>query len=226
MSGIPGAERVWTLPNIITIARMCFTPVIALLPFIEGYRPKLICFVLFVVVALTDVLDGYLARSRQEVTDLGKLLDPIADKLLLFATLIPIFWISRQREAEYGIPVWGSIPLWVTLLLIGREVAMTLFRWWAKRRGVIIAAGSAGKLKALLQNIFVGAVILWFAFRDARKPMGWEDNRYAMVWNQFHGSFVAVTMLVAVILTIYSFIVYVYRNRALFNSSPRPPVAR
>jgi hypothetical protein len=72
----------------------------------------------------------------------------------------------------------------------------------------------------------VGAVILWFAFRDARKPMGWEDNRYAMVWNQFHGSFVAVTMLVAVILTIYSFIVYVYRNRALFNSSPRPPVAR
>ncbi len=184
-----GAERVWTLPNIITIARICFTPVIALLPFIEGYRPKLVCFVLFVVVALTDVLDGYLARSRQQVTDLGKLLDPIADKL------------------------------------IGREVAMTLFRWWAQHRGVIIAAGSAGKLKALLQNVFVGAVILWFAFRDARKPMGWEHNRFAVFWNQFHGSFVAVTMLVAVVLTVYSFVVYVYRNRALFNAPPRPPSA-
>jgi CDP-diacylglycerol--glycerol-3-phosphate 3-phosphatidyltransferase len=217
----PGAERVWTLPNVITIARICFTPVIALLPFIDGYRPKLVCFVVFVLVALSDVLDGYLARSRQEVTDLGKLLDPIADKLLLFATLIPIYWISRERQAEYGIPVWGSIPLWVTLLLIGREVAITGFRLWAKTRGVIIAAGGAGKLKAALQNIFVGAVILWFAFRDARKPMGWEHNRYAMYWNQFHGGFVAVTMLIAVILTLYSFVVYIYHNRALFNSTPR-----
>ena len=216
------AERVWTLPNIITIARICFTPVIALLPFIEGYRPKLVCFVVFVLVALSDVLDGYLARSRQQVTDLGKLLDPLADKLLLFATLIPIYWIVRERQAEYGIPVWGSIPLWVTVLLIGREVAMTLFRVWAQRRGVIIAAGSAGKLKAAFQSIFVGAVILWFAFRDARKPMGWEHDRYAMFWNQFHGSFVAVTLLLAVVLTVYSFLVYIYRNRSLFNSPPRP----
>ncbi|MCU0620013.1 MAG: CDP-diacylglycerol--glycerol-3-phosphate 3-phosphatidyltransferase [Gemmatimonadales bacterium] len=211
----------WTLPNLITIARICFTPVIALLPFIDGYRPKLVCFVVYVLVALSDVLDGYLARSRQQVTDLGKLLDPLADKLLLFATLVPIFWISRERQAEYGIPIWGSIPLWVTLLLIGREVAMTVFRWWASRRGVVIAAGSAGKLKALFQSIFIGAVILWFAFRDARKPMGWEHSPFAQFWNEFHGGFVAVVMIIAVILTVWSFIVYVYHNRALFNSSPR-----
>ncbi len=224
MTGTAPTERVWTLPNIVTIVRIAFTPVIALLPFIEGYWPKLICFVVFVLVAFTDMLDGYLARSRNEVTDLGKLLDPLADKLLLFATLVPIYWIARTRQAEYDIPFWGSIPLWVTLLLIGREVAMTIFRQWAKRRGVIVAAGQSGKLKAVFQNIFVGAVILWFAFRDARKPMAWEHNRYAQFWNEFHGTFVATALFFALVLTVYSFFVYMYRNRELFKASGRQDV--
>jgi CDP-diacylglycerol--glycerol-3-phosphate 3-phosphatidyltransferase len=209
----------WNLPNVLTLVRICLTPVIALLPFIEGYWPKLICFVVFIFAALTDIADGYLARSRNMVTDLGKLLDPIADKLLLFATLIPIYWISRTRHDLYDIPVWGSIPLWVCVLLIGREIAMTLFRWWAERKGVVIAAGVGGKLKATFQNIFIGATILWFTFRDARKPMGWERNPIAEYWNEFHGGFVAVTLLIATALTIWSFISYIYQYRALFRSS-------
>jgi CDP-diacylglycerol--glycerol-3-phosphate 3-phosphatidyltransferase len=207
----------WTLPNVITIIRICFTPVIALLPFIEGYWPKLICFVVFVLAAVSDVFDGRLARSRKQVTDLGTLLDPIADKLLLFATLIPIYWISRQRHDLYDIPIWGSIPLWVCLLLIGREIAMTIFRQWAAARGVVIPAGGAGKLKTVIQNIFIGATIAWFAFRDARKPLGWEHNRIAEYWNEFHGGFVAVTLAGAALLTVYSFVVYIYRHRDLFS---------
>ena len=207
----------WTLPNIITVVRICFTPIIALLPFIEGYWPKLVCFVVFVIAAVSDVFDGYLARSRNLVSDIGKLLDPIADKLLLFATLIPIYWITRQRHDLYDIPLWGSIPLWVCLLLIGRELAMTAFRWWAQRRGVVIPAHGAGKLKTVIQNIFIGAIMLWFAFRDARKPMGWENSRFAAFWNTFHGSFVAVALAIATALTIYSFAVYIYRYRGLFS---------
>jgi CDP-diacylglycerol---glycerol-3-phosphate 3-phosphatidyltransferase len=207
----------WNLPNIITLVRISFTPVIALLPFIAGYWPKLIAFVIFLAAAISDVFDGYLARSRNQITDLGKLLDPIADKLLLFATLIPIYFISRSRAVDYGIPFWGSIPLWVCLLLIGRELAMTLFRWWARRKGVLITAAGPGKLKTVIQNIFIGAVMLWFAFRDARKPMGWEHNRYAVWWNDFHGGFVAVALAVAAALTVYSFFVYIYRYRALFS---------
>jgi CDP-diacylglycerol--glycerol-3-phosphate 3-phosphatidyltransferase len=210
-----------TLPNIITIVRICFTPVIALLPFIAGYWPKLICFVIFIIAAVSDIFDGRLARSRKQVTDLGILLDPIADKLLLFSTLIPIYWISRQRHDLYDIPLWGSIPLWVCLLLIGRELARTGFRWWAKRRGVIIPAGGAGKLKTVIQNIFIGATIAWFAFRDARKPLGWEHSRFADYWNEFHGGFVAVTLAVAALLTVYSFAVYIYRNRYLFSARTR-----
>lgn len=209
----------WTLPNILTLARILITPVIALLPFIAGYWPKLITLVIFIAAAVTDVVDGRLARSRDQVTDLGKLLDPIADKLLLLATLIPIYGISSERQELYGIPVWGSIPLWVCVLLIGREFAMTGFRWWAARRGVIIAAHGTGKLKSIFQNIFIGATIAWFAFRDAWRPLGFGRTEFGRFWNEFHGSFVAVTLAIALGLTIYSFVIYLFRYRYLFQSN-------
>src|SRR6185436_5567554 len=114
-------DMVWNLPNIITLGRILITPVIALLPFIEGYWPKLITLAVFLIAAVSDIVDGRLARRRNLVTDLGKLLDPIADKLLLFSTISPIYWISPQRQHLYDIPVWGSIPLWVCILLLGRE---------------------------------------------------------------------------------------------------------
>ena len=149
----------WTLPNILTLARIGLAPVIALLPFIEGYWPKVIAFVIFVAAALSDVLDGYLARSRKQITDLGKLLDPAADKLLLVATLVPIYWLTRHPTVLYGIPWWGSLPLWVAVMLVGRELLMTLFRWQAQRHGVVIPAGREGKLKVFFQDVFIAATI-------------------------------------------------------------------
>jgi len=208
---------IWTLPNILTIARIAITPVIASLPFIQGYWPKLACFVIFVAAAVTDVIDGRIARRNNQITDLGKFLDPIADKLLLFATLGPIWWISQQRQALYDIPVWGSIPLWVCLLLIGREIAMTVFRAWAQTRGVVIQAENAGKMKAVLQNVFIGGTLTWFAFRDAVHPLGWENSRFAQYWHQFHGGFVAATLGIALTLTVYSFIAYLIQYRRLFT---------
>ena len=207
----------WTLPNIITLVRIALTPVIALLPFIQGYWPKFIAFVVFLAAAISDVVDGHLARTRQQITDLGKLLDPVADKLLLLATLIPIYFISQTRNQLYDIPVWGSIPLWVCLCLLIREFAMTAFRQWAKRKGVVIAAHGVGKLKSVFQNIFIGATILWFTFRDARKPMGWEHAPFAEFWNSFHGWFVAIALFIALALTITSFVQYLYRHRELFK---------
>src|SRR2546429_9367411 len=94
----------WTLPNMLTLARICLTPVIALLPFIEGYWPKVIAFLIFLAAGASDAGDGYLARRRDGESELGKLLDPVADKLLLFAMLIPIFWLTRHRSILYGIP--------------------------------------------------------------------------------------------------------------------------
>ncbi len=212
----PPPPTIWNLPNILTMARIAITPVVAWLPFIHGYWPKLACFVIFVSAAVTDVIDGRIARRRNLITDLGKTLDPLADKLLLFATLGPIWWISVERQAQYGIPVWGSIPLWVCLMLIGREFAMTLFRAWAQRRGVVIAAGHAGKIKAAVQNIFIGAALAWFAFRDAAGQLGWSHSPLLTFWHEFHGGFVAGTLGIALTMTIYSFVVYLVQYRSLF----------
>jgi len=209
----------WTLPNILTLARICLTPVIALLPFISGYWPKVIAFVTFIAVAVTDIFDGWLARKRNEVSELGQLLDPIADKLLLFAMLVPIFWMTRHPTilVDYRITWWGSLPVWVLLLLVGREVLITAFRFFAKRKGVVIPAIGAGKLKAVVQNVFIGATIGWFAWKDylaAHRFAGWFRD----FWDQFHGWVVAVTLGVAVVLTVYSLAVYLYRYRALITS--------
>jgi CDP-diacylglycerol--glycerol-3-phosphate 3-phosphatidyltransferase len=213
---------VWTLPNILTLARILLAPVIALLPFIQGYVPKLLAFVVFLIAAISDIYDGKLARSRQEITDLGKLLDPFADKLLLLATLIPIYWMTNYRMREYEIPWWGNLPLWVFVLLMGREVFMTTLRWWAKRRGVVIAAGGAGKLKTIVQDVFIGATILWFAWRDLATAHGWRRGWFGGLWDRVHGAVVAVTLGIAVVITVYSLGVYLYRYRALLRGAVSP----
>lgn len=207
----------WNVPNLLTVARIAITPVVAFLPFIDGYWPKLACFVVFVTAAVTDVIDGRIARRDNLITDFGKTLDPLADKLLLLATLGPIWYISQQRHTMYDIPVWGSIPLWVCLMLIGREVAMTIFRIWAERRGVVIAAEMAGKTKAALQNVFIGGTLAWFAFRDALRQLGWAQTPLGAWWNEFHGGFVAATLGIALTLTIYSFVTYLVQYRRLFR---------
>lgn len=213
----------WTLPNILTVARICLAPVIALLPFITGSGPKIIAFAVFLVAGASDVIDGWYARSRNVVTDVGKLLDPLADKLILVATLVPIFWITRHPTllTDYEIPWWGSLPVWVAILLVGREFLITVFRIQARRRGVIIAAVGAGKLKTVFQNAFIGGTIAWFAWKDLIVEMKLA-GRYRDLWNQFHGTFIAVTLALAVVLTVYSLAVYLYKYRALLRSSSQP----
>ena len=210
----------WTLPNILTITRIALAPVIALLPFIDGYWPKVIAFVAFLAAAGSDIADGAIARRRQQITDLGILLDPIADKLLLFATIVPIYFVTRHPTILYGIPWWGSLPLWVAVLLVGREVLMTVFRFAARKHGVVIPAGREGKLKVIFQDIFIGATIAWFAWKDLLMEMRWTGSLRDF-WDQFHGAVVAVTLGVAVVLTVYSLVVYLYRYRALFKAAER-----
>ena len=210
---------VWTLPNMLTLARIALAPVIALLPFIHGYLPKLIAFVVFLAAAISDIYDGRLARERHEITDLGKMLDPLADKLLLVATLIPIYWITRYPMRQYEIPWWGNLPLWVAVLLIGREVFMTLFRQLAKHKGVVIAAVGAGKAKTIVQDIFIGATIAWFAWKDLSQEYGWRKGWLGAFWEQFHGALIAVTLAGAILLTLYSLIIYIYRYRNLLRGN-------
>src|SRR5881392_204258 len=137
------------LPNALTVGRIVVTPLIAILPFANSWNLRLVAFVLFTLAAITDYIDGHLARTRKQETDLGRLLDPLADKLLLLGTFIPMFVLMRpSAHAEeplasrvlanvlpFHTPL-GEIPLtwWVLAIVLGRELFMTLFRQAAVRR--------------------------------------------------------------------------------------------
>lgn len=211
------------LPNAITISRIVLAVVVAPLLFVEGFGPRLWAFAIFLAAALSDLWDGHLARSQNLITDLGKLLDPLADKLLLAATFIPFYLLSHGVEPQTRFPWFGGrLPLWIVLVIFGREAFITLFRAYAARRGVILAAGKSGKYKAVFQNIFIGAAILWYAFETAARERGWSGPFWSG-WQRFHFAFVVVVLSVAVVLTVYSMAVYLreYRALQLGRSEPR-----
>lgn len=203
-----------TLPNVITITRIAACPLLVWLVMSSDLTIRFLGFALFVVAALSDVYDGYLARRYDLITDMGKLLDPLADKLLLAVTLVPIFLISN-RDVELGaFPLFGAIPMWVVVLIFGRELFMTVFRSYAARKGVVIAAGTAGKRKALFQNLFIGAALLWFPLAQVAQDLSWGGVawRFMEVLNPW---FATVTLAVAIVLTVYSMIDYLWSYRTL-----------
>lgn len=140
------------LPNALTLSRIFIVPllvVVLLTPFSENWlgMPRHILGVaLFLAAAFTDYLDGHIARSRDQVSRLGKLLDPIADKLLISAALISLV---ENRLA----------PAWAVVLIIGREFAVTGLRSIAATEGVVIAASRMGKLKMFAQVVAVALLI-------------------------------------------------------------------
>lgn len=204
----------FTLPNIITIARIAVCPLIFVLAISPGVVGRMWAFALFVAAGLSDVWDGWLARKHGWITDLGKLLDPLADKLLLASTFIPIFMVSHRGE-DYHLPWWGALPVWVLVVIFGRELLITVFRSYAVRRGVVIAAGISGKRKALVQNLFIGGALFWYPLSDLVAEQGWRTTSAWGVWAAFHGAWILVTLSLALLLTVYSMLDYLWRYRSV-----------
>jgi CDP-diacylglycerol---glycerol-3-phosphate 3-phosphatidyltransferase len=203
-----------TLPNIITVARIAVCPILFYLALAPGVGARFGAFVLFVVAGLSDVWDGYLARRYNLITDMGKLLDPIADKLLLVVTFVAFYIISHRGTDAGLIPFIGPMPLWVMIVIFGRELFITLFRSYAARRGVVIPAGKSGKRKALFQALFMGGLLLWYAIRSVAGERGWHGLLWSL-WSPFHGAWVAVTLAIAIVLTVYSMLDYLWSYRSL-----------
>ena len=140
----------WNIANAITVLRILMVPLFIWIFLMDGTAARLWAAVIFVVAALTDRLDGYLARSRGLITNLGKILDPIADKSLVVAALV---LLSMD----------GLVPWWVTILIIVRELGITILRFFMIRRAVM-AASKGGKIKTTLQMVFiVGMLVPWTA---------------------------------------------------------------
>jgi len=223
------------LPNAFTAGRIAITPLVAWLPLAPSSALRLTAFVLFIVAAVSDYVDGHLARSRKQETDLGRLLDPLADKLLLVGTFVPMFMLMRpspHAEEElasrvaanvfpFHTPV-GEIPLtwWVLAIVLGREAFMTLFRQAAARRGVVIAAIGPAKWKTAFQWIWVGAAYFWFFAATLAASRHWEAFAPWRAWANFNGVVGVLAMLGAIALTIYSLALYLRSYGRVFTGAP------
>jgi CDP-diacylglycerol---glycerol-3-phosphate 3-phosphatidyltransferase len=134
------------LPNVLTVLRILAVPVIVVALLDETPNGDALAAGVFALAALTDGLDGYFARSRDAVTTFGKLMDPLADKLLIVAALVSLVSLDR-------------LAAWVAMVIIARELAVTGLRAVAAERGIVIAASWMGKVKTILQVAAVFALI-------------------------------------------------------------------
>ncbi|MGO3325147.1 CDP-diacylglycerol--glycerol-3-phosphate 3-phosphatidyltransferase [Gordonia sp. (in: high G+C Gram-positive bacteria)] len=178
------APPVVNLANALTMFRIVLVPVFVVALFIDDGRSDLwrvIAFVVFAVAAITDQIDGRIARGWNLVTDFGKMADPIADKALIGAALL-------------GLSILGDLAWWVTVVILVREIGVTLLRFWVIRHGVI-PASRGGKLKTLLQCIGIGMFVL--PLNGVLHVVGW------------------VFMIAAVIATVLTGLDYIWQAMSL-----------
>jgi CDP-diacylglycerol--glycerol-3-phosphate 3-phosphatidyltransferase len=204
MPCIPHIRRV-NLPNAITLSRLVLTGIFVAAVGFPGDPGYAIALATFSIAAATDWLDGYLARKMGLVTPLGKLLDPLADKILVCAAFV---FFSAQPVGGYHCPVW------VTALIIAREFLVTGLRQIAVEAGQVLAADRLGKWKTTFQLIFCITGLVWLTFehssggiagplRDLADPAGWLRP---------------VSLWAAVALTMISGWNYVWSSRKLLIS--------
>ncbi|MGH7429356.1 MAG: CDP-diacylglycerol--glycerol-3-phosphate 3-phosphatidyltransferase, partial [Candidatus Methylomirabilaceae bacterium] len=156
-AGLEARDTNVNLPNLLTVSRILLIPVFVLLFWTPTPGRSLAAAVVFVIAAVTDLLDGYLARRRSQVTKLGRLLDPIADKLLVLSGLILL--VQYQRVAAV-----------VAILIIAREVAVTGVRAIAASQGIVLSAETIGKYKMVAQVVAIVLLIL----EDGIVPAAWN----------------------------------------------------
>jgi CDP-diacylglycerol--glycerol-3-phosphate 3-phosphatidyltransferase len=142
-----GAELVWNLPNSLTLARIMMVPLLVVVLLTRFSGSEFWGLGIFLLAVLTDLFDGMIARRTKKVTEVGKLLDPIADKLLLSAAFISLVEL-------------GLAPAWMVVVFIGRDFAVSGLRQVAQLRGVVIAATWWGKVKTTAQIIAISMLIV------------------------------------------------------------------
>lgn len=203
----PQNQKLWTPSNIITITRILLVPVFVaalLAPWPEWFGMNaafsndwkaIIAAGIFVLISCTDWLDGYLARSRNEITDFGKFMDPLADKILVAAALISLVEL-------------GQLPTWVVLIILAREFIVSGVRMMAASKGVVIAASMLGKFKTVFQMI---AIVL-FTIKGSHMIGDFSEALADKLW-----VFSWIIMLIALALTIASMVDYLVKARNIIG---------
>jgi CDP-diacylglycerol---glycerol-3-phosphate 3-phosphatidyltransferase len=179
------------LPNILTLSRIAFIPVLFILLFFHGKTASFFAALCFALASLTDFLDGFFARRRNSITRLGKILDPLADKLLITACLIML------------IPLHG-VAAGVVAIIVTREIAITGLRGIAAIEGLVIPAETLGKKKTAFQVVAVFSLLLHYEY-------------FHLNFHQIGN----VLLFFAMLLAVWSGLVYFYRFSYLINRIPR-----
>ncbi len=203
-----GTERLWTAANVVTLVRICLIPVfvIAIISPWPRWFPQWVDADLwkpwvaagvFIAIACTDCIDGYLARSRNEVTNFGKFMDPLADKILVAAALLALIELD-------------VLPSWVALIILTREFIVSGIRMVAASHGVVIAASWYGKAKTVTQIIAIVLFIIKDSHVVSDVSMVLSDQLYLFAW---------AVMIVALALTIISMLDYFVKARELLGFS-------
>ncbi len=195
------------LPNKITLARICMIPVFVLVFFLDGLLPfaHSISAAIFALAACTDFIDGHIARSRGLVTNLGKFLDPIADKVLVSTAMLLL--LTMQEALFVGLEEWSQV-FYVAMavcicIIMARELIISAFRQIAAVNGVVMAADKLGKFKTIFQDVSICVLI------------------FSADFGGFFGGLLLgvglVTFFAATVLTVWSGIAYVINNKQVFK---------
>jgi CDP-diacylglycerol--glycerol-3-phosphate 3-phosphatidyltransferase len=185
------------LPNRLTLTRLAFTALFVLCFALDFPFRFTTAFALFVLAALTDLLDGMIARRWNLITDFGKLMDPLTDKILTASAFICLI-------------EFGAIPAWAVILVISREFLITGLRSLAATKGLVIPADNLGKHKTTWQMITITYFLLLLAIGEIEHP-----HWFSTAW--FAGTHILVP--ITVILSIYSGLAYLFKNRELIRGA-------
>ncbi len=182
------------LPNRLTIVRILLTFVFLFFAFQAGVISKVVALVVFLFASLTDFCDGYYAKKYNLISDFGKIMDPIADKFLVLTA----FFIFMMVHL---------VQTWMFLAILAREVIVTFVRLQAMRRGIILAAEQAGKIKTVLQIVAIVAILIFMIFAEMNLPGHWSARL-----GQFYRG-ISYLMLAVVAVTLFSGVSFLWNNR-------------
>ena len=188
------------LANKLTMLRVLLTFVFLFVFSIQGLLPKIIALVVFIVAALSDLFDGMIAKKNNMVTDFGRLMDPIADKILVLAAF----------AAFLGMQL---IEAWMFVIIVSREILITSLRLFALNKGKILSAVRAGKHKTFSQMAVIFYILGFIVVKESVKTYSvWNP-----VWEDFFRNSINILMLFTVGLTLYSGISYLWENRKIIT---------
>ncbi len=187
--------HIFNVPNQLTTLRLLLA--VVLFAFIT-WEYYLVSLGLFIVAAGTDWLDGYWARKYGQVTTLGRMLDPFADKVIICGTFIFLIAIPAMQDVPWGLRAW------MVVVVVGRELLITALRSFMEQKGSDFSANMAGKLKMVLQCVAAGFCLYYLSYRDLAESPLMAPEAPAWVWGGMIGAVWA-----AVLLTAYSGVAYV-----------------